>query len=274
VGEQHLGQAEGRTALGEGLWKFITDAFEFVGGGVVFTASLAYLVMSFRTPQWLTESPTHLEALPSALVALAAVTVAYVVGVVAESASRGALEWDLNRLTVRHPRFDRPSKGQKTERSDTHSPTVGGDRLEGQPEDQPEDQPVEDQAGEGGASSPTGRLARSYNECVRYRYLGKDRCGVQFSGARLSAAVEVRERRRLRVAHPLHQSAIDSQLKRMRLERMIFLSAFVAAVGACIRWVDNESWWPVVVAAGTTFVLFRLVHVRFRRYLDAIARSR
>lgn len=103
------------------------------------------------------------------------------------------------------------------------------------------------------------------------RVLGRRDSHNYFSAADCAAAEAERERQRARVMtlHAGFYADVESQLKRLRLERVAALSAFLVFAGFVIQ--------PDVGAACTTgllcVALYRLVHGRFRRYCNAIART-
>ncbi|MEZ5194786.1 MAG: hypothetical protein R2734_21475, partial [Nocardioides sp.] len=118
------------------------------------------------------------------------------------------------------------------------------------------------------------------------RYLGRRRsrdgsAGRWYSWNDLRRARDVREFQRARVMtmHEGFKFDIESQLKRLRLERVFLVSLLVATVSLVVRWVRDEpgaaasSGWLVLAAVAAAVLMVFLVHERFRRYASAIARG-
>lgn len=95
--------------------------------------------------------------------------------------------------------------------------------------------------------------------------------GADYSEAQKNACVHEREKQRAYVM-TLHfglYADVESQLRRLRLERIAFVAMLMVALGFLLR----SSWAEGVAALVLAAVLGRLVHTRFRRYCGSIARG-
>lgn len=91
-----------------------------------------------------------------------------------------------------------------------------------------------------------------------------------FTRSHLDAAVKEREKQRtMSRQNPEVHSDIDSQLKRLRLERTAVLCALLVTFGFAFAGEQLD----MLVSAAVTAFLAVLVHKRFRRYCDTIARA-
>lgn len=238
--------------MSDSLAKFVNDAVEFIGGGALFLASLAFFFYGWG---W---DPVHalhlatLSTLPTGLAAVIGVTVAYVAGIAAESLSRAMMEWDLHRISLRHrPFWQRELQG----RFDPSS-TVG-------------------------FVSPAPGPVASWLEQRRGWYLGryrsKDGGTGRYDREQLRDVLDVREFMRIKADVAGTGKDVTSQLKRLRLERMTLLSGILLSVGFLGRLVTGAHDWltvrPLVISLVATWVLGLLVHVRFGRYCEAISRG-
>ncbi len=106
---------------------------------------------------------------------------------------------------------------------------------------------------------------------LRERVLGKAGPEGHFSRDFCGEAVRERERQR---SHVMIRNVeffqdVESQLKRLRLERIAAFSGVLLVLGFAAR---GEAG-PLIVSVLATLVMFGLVHDRFRRYCAAISRS-
>lgn len=96
------------------------------------------------------------------------------------------------------------------------------------------------------------------------------RLGDGYTATDLSAAKAVREVQRSAVAvHPGLLADIDSQLKRLRIERIAFLCSLLVALG--FLWAHQ--WAELAVTVLVALVTLYLVHERFTRFCGSIARA-
>lgn len=85
--------------------------------------------------------------------------------------------------------------------------------------------------------------------------------------ARKGAAVQVREEMRYEAEKTVRGAqAIEMQLKRLRIERVTFLSVLIVLIALLL----GQHWWPAMYALVALAVVGRLVDERFRRYLSTI----
>lgn len=89
---------------------------------------------------------------------------------------------------------------------------------------------------------------------------------------------ENREKQRVAVmaGNPRIQATVDSQLRRLRLERVLTMCwslVCVGAVGSLIRDVNIWSWVTLVLTVAIWVLMYKLLVHRFERYCDSIKRA-
>jgi hypothetical protein len=121
-------------------------------------------------------------------------------------------------------------------------------------------------ASAGAAEGPDGSRRRSPRA-----WLSSLVVGPSYTPAQRSAAAQARERQRARVMtwHVALHAEVQGQLKRLRLERVFALSLFITAVSLGLR----QEVGYAVAAFLATGVMVWLIHSRFKRFCDAIARA-
>lgn len=276
------------------LAAFLEKGLEFIVGGAIFLASCFFLLYSLAWEP-ATSIGAQAKVLSNGLVVTLFLVSAYAAGVIVESLCRFLFEWDLKRITVRRSEFLSPEDvhavaspasftelalGRVTpEATDSGARVSHGSALERGEAD----------ASAGEASSPAspkvesplpalarltakrvGQLFRASESAVGVG--GESESLGYYSRDSCRQAERERERQRLAVAMSSHdglQSDIDSQLKRLRLERITTLSLALVLVGFIIR---GETV-PALVSLGLLGVMISIVHGRFRRFCSAIARG-
>lgn len=212
---------------------FVASAVEFIVGGILFTLSTAFLVVTIVSPGgWPELSKEHL-ALVSAnatLVGIIFIATAYAAGVVGESLARSPVEFLLDRHSVRKPEFVvLPKPETVTEEKD-----------------------------------------RRGWSALRARMVAVTLGGDYTLAARNSARSE-RERQRAIVMtwHEQLHAEVQGQLKRLRLERVFTLSLLVTTVALGLR----QDWRLFAMGAVASAWGVWLVNTRFQRFCGAIARA-
>ena len=78
-----------------------------------------------------------------------------------------------------------------------------------------------------------------------------------------------RQRSAVKIAHPMLHGEVESQLKRLRIERVMALSLGIAALGLLVR----AEWALAAACVVATLVLVWRVNDRFERYCRSIRNS-
>lgn len=213
----------------ESLSEFVASAFEFLVGGILFTMSVVFLLTGGSTLPSLSESEKLLP-IDSTLVSIVFVALAYTMGVVGESVARSPFEILLDRITVRTDAFFQGN---------------------GAPANQ-----------EGSASGTRGTWRNRITELA---------LGREYTIRQLDLARAERERQRAKVmtCHESLHAEVQGQLKRLRLERVFWLSMAVTTVALAIR----GYWQYTALGLVFTVCLVWVVNTRFKRYCGAIARA-
>lgn len=230
--------------MGDDLSAFIADGIEFIVGGTLFLLALTFLLFAIGWEP-VEGLPGLIDDRGAASAVLLFVIVAYAVGVLVEAVSRMVFERILDVKTLRREAFWTVPKAVK--RRDLPQPTSArkwflGTGTRFVPDD-PDD--------------PKGHRHPVADE--------------KFTSHDLATTVFVREYQRAFVmtAHVGLGDEIASQLKRLRLERVAFLSGFVALWGFAFA----EQWGALVVWALVLVLVFFIVLKRLDRYGSAIARG-
>jgi hypothetical protein len=221
----------------EDLADLLASVFEFLVGGMLFTAALVFLALSTSAPSLATSDQLQTITSNTSLAVLVLVAFAYVMGVVAESLARELFEPLLDRVTVRNRAFARGDDGEPN--------GALAERIEAD-------------------ATARGRRWLWWRQQKLRRVIGGD-----FSLHDCASTARERDRQRTKVmnAETLNHEVV-SQLKRLRLERVFALSLAVAAPGLILR---GDLGYGLVCIASVA-VMIHLVQIRFRRYCDAIAR--
>ena len=239
--------------MSDSLSSFIASGIEFIVGGLMLLGATAFLLLAagWELPEFL--SDVEWGSQDASLVVLAiALAAAYAAGVIGEGISRMMLEWDLDRLTVRNKDFE-PPPPKPSALTQPAAATVSDTQQQAQPAAAPISQ-----------ARPSSSAGRWRDRWARFT-LGSDHTPEQ-----LAERKKERERQRSAAAmHPGLVVDIESQLKRLRIERVSFLSTLLVGVG--FLWAHE--WLELLVTVGFAGVLFSLVHERFRRYCGAIIRA-
>jgi hypothetical protein len=221
--------------VNESLSSFVAGAVEYIVGGLMLLGSLVFLASAFDWNLAVTEDDLDsLQASSASLaVSLLLVALAYAMGVIGESLSRALMEWDLVRVTLANKSF--------APKAPTAEPAATGRALTSPPE-------VE-----------TLRATQSKTAIVKISESERKKFELE------------RDRQRMVVMtkHAHLYADIESQLKRLRLERVAFVSVGLLVLGFAFRWEGAQTLVSMVAAA----LLGWLVHMRFKRYCGAIARA-
>jgi hypothetical protein len=221
--------------VNESLSSFVAGAVEYIVGGLMLLGSLVFLASAFS---WnLAVTPGELADLQASSASLAVslllVALAYAMGVVGESLSRALMEWDLVRVTLANKNFaPKPAEAE---------PAATGTALTSPPE------------------ADTLKATQSKTAIVTIPKSERKKFELE------------RDRQRMVVMtkHVQLYADVESQLKRLRLERVAFVSLVLLLLGFAFR----EEAAQTLVALGGAALLGWLVHMRFKRYCGAIARA-
>lgn len=251
------------------LATFLEKGLEFIVGGAIFLASCFFLLFVLGWDP-ATHLPDQLHDVSNGLLVTLVLIGAYAAGVIVESLCRYLFEWDLKRITVRHQDFIRPdqvttvsSPRSLTEwalgRRNLGTVSAAGDETAESPAD------GEEAPGTPGHWALLEVLRRPTGRVVK-------RLGGYYTTDSCSVAERERERQRLAVAMSAFdglQADVESQLKRLRLERIASLSGLMV----CLGFVIQHAWWPLLASLVIVAMLIRVVHGRFRRFCNAISRG-
>jgi hypothetical protein len=228
----------------EDLAKFIADVIEFVVGGVFLVASLVLLVhaVSPDTTETVRDQFGDPAGGLSTLYTVGGLAVVYAMGIVAEGVSRMICEWRLRQLTVH--RFAVPSTSDPAVLREDLT-VVGLCRTNGALERHLADQP---------------RMRPWHVSRLWRRFRLRKRLGKR--------AEKLREMWRTAAGTAKQQYAdnINTQLKRLRIERTLLLSNLIALAAVLIL----HRWLLGALLVGFGLVLAGLVNERFIRFLNAI----
>jgi hypothetical protein len=282
--------------VNDSLSAFVASAIEFIIGGLMLIASVVFLVsnpawnLSIRVTQ--ADLSSLVNSRSDLVISIVALGAAYAVGVVGESACRGLLEWDLRRVTSREDRFAVPaevpilkerrsSAGRRSSlvpprTADIEQQKVGPNSSMKAVAEDPESQSSISARGVSQQDVRVTLAARARTDIVRVRgFLRGTGLGrwwtVYCTPEEFRAIRRQREAQRALVAtkHERLHAEVESQLRRLRVERMAFFAALFGMVGFWVRGERAET----ILLLGFALGLFWLVHDRFIRYCDVIARG-
>lgn len=267
----------------EDLAKFFADIIEFVVGGVFLAASVLLLAYAVA-PDAIGDAADHLGDPPAGLNGLytiAGLAVVYALGIVAEGASRQLLEWKLRLLTV--------SKFAKEDVSDPDA--LKEDLVARDLREERKALVAHEETLRALERSPlTGRiwglrlkLSRMRPGKVRdytiplgqqdgtpaERPLAARWQDLSYANAALRDKSEkLREKWRTTAGttKDSYAATINTQLKRLRIERSLFLSSCITVLA--LLWLHQ--WLLGAVLLLCTYGLYKLVEERFSRFLEAI----
>lgn len=242
------------------LTDFVASTLEFIVSGVLFTAAAVFVGVSWAgAPNITADEMAWLKATPS-LVIIGVVAFAYAAGVLAESFARAIFEPWLDRITVRRTEFqeaplDAESKESKTETEDEASV----------------DAPLGAEIRESGTETSKAVIVGMAAERDLKTRWKEWTLGDGFTAQDCADRCKGREQQRTVVMtlHPAVFAEVQSQLTRLRLERVFALSSGLVVIAFLFQ---REFVYASVSTIGASVVVWA-VKARLDRYCGAISRG-
>jgi hypothetical protein len=200
----------------ENISDFFSNAVEFLVGGVLFSMSVAFLILAGSTVPRLNPYEVSLLSATATIILGLGVAVAYAMGVVAESLARSLFEILLDRITVRNEAF-----------------------LPGNSAPAP------------GVAPASGKLGAWRNRITEFALGGE----YTVRQRNVACDERERQRTKVMTCHVSLHAEVQGRLRRLRLERVFALSLAVTTFALVIRGQWRYAALGLVVTAAMVWLV-------------------